>query len=343
MSDGEHSYAMLETRCGRLGKRGCLLPQHPPSRRNGFSARSCTALRGEAFSIGGRYHLAGSKREEYVVEFLTLTFGPLSKRVFFLRFFPRARARALEEGVTFSIHQRASEKIGNSGARTWTQRNSVVSNPNEYSIPTSRYCLTMKPEASKARCLFALTRDQGNRFSQFFRDLPLQFDDKIRSVNALPLDMCEFDIILGIDWLAAHRVLRLDMSFPVLSQSPMLLLALQPELSKELKDQLQELFGKIVLFARVYRLLGIPDFCTGFYFVKEEGGYSSMRLMYDYSELNKINIRKSLSPSVIDDLFDQLQGTKHFSKIDLTIWLPSVAKCERAERTFPKMLFRTLR
>ncbi|GJS32742.1 putative reverse transcriptase domain-containing protein, partial [Tanacetum coccineum] len=33
----------------------------------------------------------------------------------------------------------------------------------------------------------------------------LQFDDKIRSVNALPLDMCEFDIILGIDWLAAHR------------------------------------------------------------------------------------------------------------------------------------------
>ncbi|GKA08331.1 putative reverse transcriptase domain-containing protein [Tanacetum coccineum] len=33
----------------------------------------------------------------------------------------------------------------------------------------------------------------------------LQFDDKIRSVNALPLDMCEFDIILGMDWLAAHR------------------------------------------------------------------------------------------------------------------------------------------
>ncbi|GKA07112.1 putative reverse transcriptase domain-containing protein [Tanacetum coccineum] len=33
------------------------------------------------------------------------------------------------------------------------------------------------------------------------------FDDKIRSVNALPLDMCEFDIILGMDWLAAHRAM----------------------------------------------------------------------------------------------------------------------------------------
>ncbi|GKC53773.1 retrotransposon protein, putative, ty3-gypsy subclass, partial [Tanacetum coccineum] len=41
------------------------------------------------------------------------------------------------------------------------------------------------------------------RVTHVYRDLPLQFDDKIRSVNALPLDMCEFNIILGIDWLAA--------------------------------------------------------------------------------------------------------------------------------------------
>nr|GFB16230.1 hypothetical protein [Tanacetum cinerariifolium] len=34
-----------------------------------------------------------------------------------------------------------------------------------------------------------------------YRDLPLQCDDKIRAINALPLDMCEFDIILGMDWL----------------------------------------------------------------------------------------------------------------------------------------------
>ncbi|GJQ99144.1 putative reverse transcriptase domain-containing protein [Tanacetum coccineum] len=39
----------------------------------------------------------------------------------------------------------------------------------------------------------------------WYRDLPLQFNDRIRSVNALPLDMCEFDIILGMDWLSAHH------------------------------------------------------------------------------------------------------------------------------------------
>nr|GFC14960.1 hypothetical protein [Tanacetum cinerariifolium] len=44
------------------------------------------------------------------------------------------------------------------------------------------------------------------------RDLPLQFDDKIRAINAHPLDMCEFDIILGksmqiIFALQAHTLL----------------------------------------------------------------------------------------------------------------------------------------
>nr|GFC23665.1 zinc finger, CCHC-type, retrotransposon Gag domain protein [Tanacetum cinerariifolium] len=30
------------------------------------------------------------------------------------------------------------------------------------------------------------------------KNLPLQFDDKIRAINAYPLDMCEFDLILEI-------------------------------------------------------------------------------------------------------------------------------------------------
>nr|GEZ08879.1 reverse transcriptase domain-containing protein [Tanacetum cinerariifolium] len=43
------------------------------------------------------------------------------------------------------------------------------------------------------------------RITHVYRDLPLQFDDKIRAINAFPLDMCEFDIILGIDWLTEHH------------------------------------------------------------------------------------------------------------------------------------------
>nr|GFA16876.1 hypothetical protein [Tanacetum cinerariifolium] len=43
------------------------------------------------------------------------------------------------------------------------------------------------------------------RITHVYRNLPLQFDDKIRVINVLPLDMCEFDIILGMDWLTKHH------------------------------------------------------------------------------------------------------------------------------------------
>nr|GFC40845.1 reverse transcriptase domain-containing protein [Tanacetum cinerariifolium] len=70
-----------------------------------------------------------------------------------------------------------------------------------------------KPGASG--CVFAITADHATktsdhvlcistpmqdsvRITHIYRDLLLQFDDKIRAINALPVDMCEFDIILGM-------------------------------------------------------------------------------------------------------------------------------------------------
>nr|GEY23588.1 putative reverse transcriptase domain-containing protein [Tanacetum cinerariifolium] len=43
------------------------------------------------------------------------------------------------------------------------------------------------------------------RITHVYRNLSLQFDVKIRAINALPLNMCEFDIILGMDWLTEHH------------------------------------------------------------------------------------------------------------------------------------------
>ncbi|GJU18395.1 putative reverse transcriptase domain-containing protein [Tanacetum coccineum] len=226
----------------------------------------------------------------------------------------------------------------------------------------------------------------------------LQFDDKIRSVNALPLDMCEFDIILGMDWLAAHRatidchsrrVIFGDIHAPEfiyhgsLPGKPMKIISAlkartllshgcegflatihdttsdvssihdQPIVSefqdvfpdelpgippirdvefnielipgaepiskapyrmapielKELKDQLQE------LLERGFIRPSVSPWGAPVLFVKKKDG--SMRLCIDYRELNKITIRNRYPLPRIDDLFDQLQGAKHFSKIDL--------------------------
>ncbi|GJY87910.1 hypothetical protein Tco_0502538 [Tanacetum coccineum] len=69
-----------------------------------------------------------------------------------------------------------------------------------YFSSTARRTFVLSSSGQAARSqthqsvLLALTQDQG---PNTLIDLPLQFDDKIRSVNALPLDMCEFDIDFG--------------------------------------------------------------------------------------------------------------------------------------------------
>ncbi|KAJ0832489.1 putative nucleotidyltransferase, Ribonuclease H [Helianthus annuus] len=78
---------------------------------------------------------------------------------------------------------------------------------------------------------------------------------------------------------------------------------------KELKEQLQELLE--LGFIRP----SVSPWGAPVLFVKKKDG--SMRLCIDYRELNKITIRNRYPLPRIDDLFDQLQGAKFFSKIDL--------------------------
>ena len=43
----------------------------------------------------------------------------------------------------------------------------------------------------------------------------------------------------------------------------------------------------------------------------------SLRMVVDYRALNEVMIKNKYPLSMINDLFDQLQGAKVFSKIDL--------------------------
>ena len=78
---------------------------------------------------------------------------------------------------------------------------------------------------------------------------------------------------------------------------------------KELKVQMEEMVNKG--FVRP----STSPWGALMLFVKKKDG--SMRLCIDYRELNKGTIRNQYPLPRIDDLFDQLQGAKVFSKIDL--------------------------
>ncbi|GJZ54613.1 putative nucleotidyltransferase, ribonuclease H [Tanacetum coccineum] len=105
---------------------------------------------------------------------------------------------------------------------------------------------------------------------------------------------------------------------------------LAPSKMKELMSQLQELLDKGFIF------LGSSLWGAPILFVKEKDG--SMRMFIDYRELNKVTVKNVYPLPRIDDLFDQLQGAKWFSKIDIR---SGYHQLRVREEDIPKTAFRT--
>nr|GFA55407.1 putative reverse transcriptase domain, ribonuclease H-like domain, aspartic peptidase domain protein [Tanacetum cinerariifolium] len=84
---------------------------------------------------------------------------------------------------------------------------------------------------------------------------------------------------------------------------------LAPSEMKELVEQLQELSEKGFIKPSSSPW-GAPVL-----FVKKKDG--SFRMCIDYRELNKLTVKNRYPLLRIDDLFDQIQGSSVYSKIDL--------------------------
>ncbi|GKD08679.1 putative reverse transcriptase domain-containing protein [Tanacetum coccineum] len=99
---------------------------------------------------------------------------------------------------------------------------------------------------------------------------------------------------------------------------------------KELSKQLQELSDKGFIRPSS-SLWGAPVL-----FVKKKDG--SFRMCIDYRELNKLTVKNRYPLPRIDDLFDQLQGSNIYSKIDLK---SGYHQLRVREQDVPRMAFRT--
>nr|GFD47608.1 putative reverse transcriptase domain-containing protein [Tanacetum cinerariifolium] len=84
---------------------------------------------------------------------------------------------------------------------------------------------------------------------------------------------------------------------------------LAPSEMKELAKQLQELSDKGFI-----RPSSSPWGASVLFMKKKDGSFC---MCIDYGELNKLTINNRYPLPRIDDLFDQLQGSSVYSKIDL--------------------------
>ncbi|GJY67531.1 putative reverse transcriptase domain-containing protein [Tanacetum coccineum] len=105
---------------------------------------------------------------------------------------------------------------------------------------------------------------------------------------------------------------------------------LAPSEMKELSEQLKEL-SNIGFIRPSSSPWGAPVL-----FVKKKDG--SFRMCIDYRELNKLTVKNRYPLPRIDDLFDQLQGSSVYSKIDLR---SGYHQLRVREEDIPKTAFRT--
>ncbi|GKA91258.1 hypothetical protein Tco_0813128 [Tanacetum coccineum] len=137
----------------------------------------------------------------------------------------------------------------------------------------------------------------------------LEIEGHMFDINLIPFGSGSFDVIIGLPPIREieFRIELVPGAIPV-AKSPY---QLAPSEMEELSGQLRELQDKGFIRPSLLSW-GAPIL-----FVKKKDG--SFRMCIDYRELNKLTIKNRYPLPRIDDLFDQLQGSQYFSKIDLRL------------------------
>ncbi|GJZ52547.1 putative reverse transcriptase domain-containing protein, partial [Tanacetum coccineum] len=177
----------------------------------------------------------------------------------------------------------------------------------------------------------------------------------------MPVELGSFDVIIGMDWLAkyqaiivcAKKIIRIPWGNETLivhSDGSNRGHEARLHIISYSKTQEYMLKGCPIFLAHVTtkevedksekkRLEDVPIFFTlgSSGLVCQEEGWI-VRMCIDYRELNKLTVKNRYPLPRIDDLFDQLQGSSVYSKIDLR---SGYHQLRVREEDIPKTAFRT--
>nr|GEU81662.1 retrovirus-related Pol polyprotein from transposon 17.6 [Tanacetum cinerariifolium] len=185
------------------------------------------------------------------------------------------------------------------------------------------------------------------------------------NIDLMPIDLGSFDVIIGMDWLAKNYAVIVCNKKIVHIPYGNEILIVQREKSNEKKSMLsiiscvkahkymekgcQLCLAQVTVKEnkdkskenRLEDLQGIykAKFLTLgslVLFVKNKDG--SLQMCIDYHELNNLTVKNRYPLPRINDLFDQLQGSSMYSKIDLRSGYHQLRVCDE---DIPKTAFRT--
>ncbi|KAI3772311.1 hypothetical protein L6452_03493 [Arctium lappa] len=211
--------------------------------------------------------------------------------------------------------------------------------------PNFVHKMNEKPKKLKHELKVEVADNSQILVEEVYDESSIVIDGQSFPLRMYPMGMGEFDVIVGMDWLASNdahivcnkKLIRIaqpgkeeivvsisgrlnhfaserQVDFCIdlvpgvapIARAPY---RLAPAKMKEMMTQLQELLDKGFIRPSTSPW-GAPVL-----FVQKKDG--SMRMCIDYRELNKLTVKNKYPLPRIDDLFDQLQGESYFSKIDL--------------------------
>ncbi|GJW74706.1 putative reverse transcriptase domain-containing protein [Tanacetum coccineum] len=165
-------------------------------------------------------------------------------------------------------------------------------------------------------------------------------------IGLMPIKLGSFDAVVGMDWLSKYHakilydkkfvhipiddetlIIRGDRRATPIARAPYRLASSEMQ---ELSNQLQELSD------RGFIRPSTSPWGAPILFVKKKD--RSFKMCIDYRELNKLTVKNRYPLPRIDDLFDQLQGSSVYSKINLR---SGYHQLRVRDEDIPKTAFRT--
>nr|GEV47527.1 putative reverse transcriptase domain-containing protein [Tanacetum cinerariifolium] len=142
-------------------------------------------------------------------------------------------------------------------------------------------------------------------------------------IDLMPIKLGSFNVVIGMDWLSKYHAkilcdekvvhIPIDSKTLIIRGDRTQVMEKKPD-EKRLEDirvvrELPEVFPE--------DLPGLPPVRQGAHVLFVKKKYGSFRMCIDYKELNKLTVKNRYPLPRVNDLFDQLQGSSVYSKIDL--------------------------